>query len=96
MNNQMEICDIFHFQTGETIFVGNLPKEIPLIRSKSMYIANLIVDGKIHKQNIQITGEMTGGKHPDGYRAIATMENLEINSEFIKNHNCQLVLVELR
>jgi hypothetical protein len=95
MNNQMKICDVFRFKSGEIIFVGSLSKEIPLIKNKDMYVANLIIDGEIYQQNIKINGEMTGGKHPDGHRALATIENLEISSEFIKNHNCQLVLIEL-
>jgi hypothetical protein len=37
---------------------------------------------------------MTGGRNPDGYRAIATMEKISLNSDFIKNHNCQLILIE--
>ena len=54
MNNRMEIFDIFNFKTGETILVGKLSEEIPLIKSDSKYVADLIVDGTVYKQNIQI------------------------------------------
>jgi hypothetical protein len=95
MNTQMKMFDIFHFQTGETIFAGKLSEEIPIITSKSKYLGNLIVDGSIYQQNIKIIGEMIGGRHPDGYRSFITMETVEINSDFVKNHDCQLVLIEV-
>jgi hypothetical protein len=94
MNNQMDICDIFYFKTGETIFAGKLSEEIPVITSKDKYTASLIVDGITYQQNINISGEMIGGGHPKGHRAISTMDKLDINSEFVKNHNCKLVLIE--
>ena len=91
----MEIFDIFHFQNGWVIFAGKLPEKIPRITGKIKYVVNLIVDGKTYQENIQITGEMLGGRHPDGYRGITTTEEVKINSEFVKNHHCQLILTEV-
>jgi hypothetical protein len=91
----MEIFEIFHFQNGWVIFGGKLSKEIPLITNKRKYIANLIVDGTIYQQNIPITGEMMGGRHPDGHRAITTTEEVKISREFVKDHHCQLILTEI-
>jgi hypothetical protein len=91
----MEIFDIFHLQNGWVVFAGKLPEEIDLTTSRRKYTANLIVDGTIYQQNIQITGEMMGGMHPDGHRGITTKEEVKINSEFVKNHHCQLILAEV-
>ena len=91
----MEIFDIFHFQNGWVVFAGKLSKEIPVITNKRKYVANLIVDGTIYQKNIQITGEMMSGRHPDGHRGITTTEEVKINSEFVKNHHCQLILTEV-
>jgi hypothetical protein len=95
MNTQMKILNIFHFQTGETIFAGKLSEEIPIIRIKTKYVADLIVDDQIYQQNIKINGEMVADRNPHGYRAMITMEKIEINSDFVKNHDCQLVLIEV-
>jgi hypothetical protein len=90
----MQVVNVFYLSLGGTTFVGKLPQEIPVIRSKTKYVADLIVDDRIYLQNIKINGEMIGGKNPDGYRAIVATEVLNLDSDFFKNHDCQLVLIE--
>ena len=88
----MQIVDIFHLSIGGTTFCGKIPQEIPLIH-KGQYMANLIVDGSIYQENIHITGEWVGGRHSDGFRAILTIEVIDLTSDFVKDHNCQLILL---
>jgi hypothetical protein len=88
----MQIVDIFHFSVGGTTFAGKISQEIPLIGT-SQYMANLIVDGSIYQENIHIAGEWIG-RHPDGSRAISTIEVINLTSDFVKNHDCQLLLFE--
>lgn len=90
----MQLVDIFHLSTGDIVFAGRFSEEIPVIRNRNKYMANLVVNGSLYQENIQITGEMSGGRHPDGYRAIATIEEVDLSSEFIKTHDCQLILLE--
>jgi hypothetical protein len=94
MSISMKIIAIFNLQIANTVFVGKLSEEIPVIRDKNKYVANFMVDNTIYQQNLQITGEMIGGRSPNEYRSIVTKEKLEINAEFINNHDCQLVLIE--
>jgi hypothetical protein len=68
MSISMKVIGIFHLQIANTVFVGKLSKEIPVIRNKNKYVANLMVDDTIYQQNLQITGEMIGGRSPDEYR----------------------------
>ncbi len=92
MDVYMQIVDIFHLLIGGTTFAGKIPQEIPLI-GKSQYVANLIVDGSIYQENIHIAGEWIG-RHPDGFRAISTIEVIDLTSDFVKDHDCQLILIE--
>ena len=91
----MQIVDIFHLSIGGTTFAGNISQEIPLI-GKNQYVANLIVDGSIYRESIHITGEWLRGIRPDGRRAILTTEVIDLTSNFVKNHDCQLVLLECK
>ena len=89
----MQIVDIFHLSMGGTTLVGNISREIPLI-DKNQYMANLVIDGSIYQDNIHIAGEWLGRSYPDRHRAILTTEVIDLTSDFIKSHDCQLVLIE--
>ena len=93
MDIHIKIADIFHLSIGGTTFAGNISQEIPLI-GKNQYMANLVIDGSIYQENIHIAGEWLGGSHPDRHRAILTTEVIDLTSDFIKSHDCQLVLIE--
>jgi hypothetical protein len=90
----MQVINVFYLSLGGTTFVCKLSQEIPVIRSTTKYVADLIVDDRIYLKNIKINGEMIGGKNPDGHRAIVATEVLNLDSDFFKNHDCQLVLIE--
>ena len=92
--SKMQLDDIFHLQNGDTIFAGKFRTEIATISKKGQYIVKLIIDGITSQENIEITGEMTGGRHPYGHRGIVTMDKVDLNSEFVKSHNCKIILVE--
>jgi hypothetical protein len=92
MDIYMQIVDIFHLSISGTTFAGKISEEIPLI-CKNQYMANLIVDGSIYQENIHIAGEWIS-RHPDGSRAISTIEVIDLTSDFIKDHDCQLILIE--
>ena len=93
VNIQFQIVDIFHLSTGYTIFVGAFAEEIPTITSNYKYMATLIVDSSIYQKNIYITGEMIGGRHPERYRGITTLQKVDLSNEFITSHDCKLILV---
>jgi hypothetical protein len=89
-NNEMEIVEIFHFQGGQTVFAGKLKDDLPTTMS-GKYIATLMVDSNIYRKDIKILGQMMGGRHPEGYKAIMT-DKVDLTSEFIKNHRCKLII----
>lgn len=92
MDVYMQIVDIFHLLIGGTTFAGKITQEIPPI-GKNQYMATLIVDGSIYQENIHISGEWLS-RHPDGFRAILTIEIINLTSDFVKDHDCQLILIE--
>ena len=92
MTYSMKIFDIFHLAMGGTTLAGKLSEQISIITTKNKYIADLIVDGSIYQQNIHIIGEWMGCRTPDGYRAISTPEIINLDYDFIKSHDCQLLL----
>jgi hypothetical protein len=94
MDVYMQIVDIFYLLIGGTTFAGKIPQEIPLI-GKNHYMATLIVDSSIYQENIHIAGEWIS-RHPDGSRAISTIEVIDLTSDFVKDHDCQLILTECK
>jgi hypothetical protein len=94
MDIHMQIVDIFHLSISGTTFAGKITQGTPLI-GKNQYMANLIVDGSIYQENIHIAGEWIS-RHPDGYRAISTIEVIDLTSDFVKDHDCQLILTECK
>ena len=95
MNIELQIFEIFHFSRGEVIFVGKLNQEIPVVTPNCKYTATLIVNNLIYLQNIDIAGERIGGRNPERYRSISTMTEIDLNSDFIHNNDCKLILVAL-
>ncbi|MEL4895120.1 hypothetical protein [Crocosphaera sp. Alani8] len=83
----MKIVDVFHFQSGYTVLVGPIEGHEELIRGCNV---GLFVDGKSF-QFLEINGELlSDAKHPEGYRAITTKQHLDLTSNFVKQHFCQL------
>lgn len=86
MNFEMQIIEVFHFQSGETVFAGSVTGRNELIKQCK---AELIIDGTVDK-TIEIRGEFLGVRHPEGHRALSTFEPIELTSEFVKKHDCTL------
>jgi hypothetical protein len=87
MNFEMKIFDVFHLQSGQTVFAGSVTGTKSLIKN---FEATLLVDGKI-SQIVEIDGEfMMNIRHPDGHRAISTKNPVDLTSEFVKKHECIL------
>jgi hypothetical protein len=93
MNTEMQLLDIFHLANGLTAFGGKLKDEVRIVTPNNPYIATLIVDGNIYQENIQITGEGMRG-HPDAGRTISTKDRVDLDREFVKHHDCRLILTK--
>ncbi|MEM8723594.1 MAG: hypothetical protein AAGE84_30665 [Cyanobacteria bacterium P01_G01_bin.39] len=88
MSIEIKVCDIFHLQTGETIFAGLITGEEKLFKNRKM---QLLVDNQKY-QLIQIEGEMLMDKNKFlDHRAVSTTDSIDLTSDFIKNHECKLV-----
>jgi hypothetical protein len=89
MSFEMNIMDIFHLSSGLTVFSGPIIGTTELIRGK--HGAKLLIDGLFY-QNIEVNGESVfDRKHPEGHRAISTLDKVPLTSEFVKEHSCVLV-----
>ncbi|MGL5872927.1 MAG: hypothetical protein ACRC2R_11275 [Xenococcaceae cyanobacterium] len=87
MNFEMKIFDVFHLQSGQTVFAGYVTGTKNLIENSK---AKLSIDGKI-SQIVEIEGEfIMNVRHPYGHRAISTIELVDLTSEFVKKHECIL------
>jgi hypothetical protein len=88
MTFEMKIFDIFHLQSGQTVFAGSIIDNQELIKNKK---AKLLIDNQ-KKQIIEIEGEfLMDVRHPLNYRAISTTDLIELTSEFVKKHDCKLI-----
>jgi hypothetical protein len=84
----MKILDIFHFQSGQTVFAGSVTGTENLIKNSKV---GIIVDGRVH-QIIELEGEfLMDVRHPSGHRAISTIDKVDLTSEFVRKHECRLV-----
>jgi hypothetical protein len=91
MSFEMKIFDIFHFQTGQTIFAGSIMGKKELLKNSKV---QLLIDNQKH-QTIEIEGELLiDRKHPLNHRAISTKDFIDLTSEFVKKHECKLVEIE--
>ena len=83
----MTVADVFHLQSGYTVFAGPIRGSDQIVRSCK---AELFIDGKL-SQIVEISGEfLMNVKHPEAYRAISTEQHLDLTSTFVKQHLCQL------
>lgn len=83
----MKVYDIFHLESGYTVFAGSVDTTQSPVKEIH---AELIVDGhRIRRFDIQ--GEfLMDRKHPKGYRAISTLESIDIDSDFVKTHDVSI------
>jgi hypothetical protein len=89
-NFEMKILDIFHFQSGQTVFAGSVTGTKNLIKNSKV---ELRIDGQVH-QTIELEGEfLMDVRHPSGHRAISTIDRVDLTSECIKKHECRLIEV---
>jgi len=87
----MKIVEIFHLQTGATVFTGSLIGEKKMFKDSRMQLS---IDNK-EDRIVNIAGEMlTNRPHPLGYRGISTYDSIELTSDFVKSHECKLIEIE--
>jgi hypothetical protein len=95
MNTEMQLFDIHPIRTGGTAFIGTPKHKLPgLITSNRPYMATLIVDGDIYQENIKIIGSTIPEMAPDGQRTIGTRDKVDLDAEFVKKHDCRLILID--
>lgn len=88
VNFEMKIADVFHLNSGQTIFAGSVTGIEKLINNTK---AQLIIDNR-EQQIIEIQGEMLmDRRHPLNHRAISTTDIIDITSDLVKKHECRLV-----
>lgn len=91
MSFEMKIFDIFHFQSGQTIFASSIAEKKELLKNSKV---QLLIDNKKH-QTIKIEGELLMDvKHPLNHKAISTTDFIDLTSNFVKKHECKLVEIE--
>ena len=91
MSVEIKIFDIFHLQTGATVFAGSMIGQKKTFKNNKM---QLLIDNKEH-QTVNITGEMLmDERHSADLRAVSTYDSIELSSDFVKNHECKLVEIE--
>lgn len=90
MTFEMKIFDIFHLQSGQTVFAGSIIGNQKLIKNKKV---QLLVDNQ-KEQIVKIEGELLmDARHPLNHRAISTTDLIDLTSDFVKKHECKLVEV---
>jgi hypothetical protein len=95
MNTEMQLFDIYRIPTGGKAFIGTPKHELPVIISSSRpYKATLIVDGDVYQENIKIIGSTIPEMAPDGQRTIGTKDKVDLDAEFVKKHDCRLILID--
>jgi hypothetical protein len=86
MSLLMTIREVFHFDDGRTIFVGNV--------EGSGYVASvecdLVVDGE-PVQRVTLTEELPEKRGEVADRALSTSDRLIVADEVIRTRNCQFV-----
>ncbi|MEM6610909.1 MAG: hypothetical protein AAF652_01385 [Cyanobacteria bacterium P01_C01_bin.72] len=88
MSIEIKISDIFHLQTGATVFAGLIIGEKEIFKDNKM---QLWIDNKEY-QTVNITGEMLmDRKHPLNHRAVSTYDAIELTSDFVRSHECKLI-----
>jgi hypothetical protein len=91
----MQLFDIYPLPSGGTVFVGKPKHELPgIIITRRYYMATLIVDGIIYQENIKILGSSIPETAPPGQRTIGTKDKVDLDAEFVKNHDCRLILID--
>lgn len=91
MSVEIKIFDIFHLQTGATVFAGSITGQKKLFKDNKM---QLLIDNKEH-QTVNIAGEMLMDKRRSlDLRAVSTYDSIELTSDFVKNYECRLVEIE--
>ena len=91
MSLEMKIVDLFHLQTGATVFAGLLVGEKKVFKDYKM---RLSIDNK-EDRTVNIAGEiLTDRKHPLGHRGILTYDSIELTSDFVKKHECKLIEIK--
>ena len=88
MSIEIKVFDIFHLQTGETVFAGLITGSEKLFKNCKM---QLLIDNQKY-QTVKIEGEMLMDKKKSfNHRAVSTTDSIDLTSDFIKNHECRLV-----
>lgn len=91
MTIEIKVYDIFHLQTGETIFAGLVTGTEKLFKNRKM---QLLIDNQKY-QTVKIEGEMLMDRKKSlNHRAVSTTDSIDLTSDFIKNHECRLVEVD--
>jgi hypothetical protein len=86
----MIVLDIFHLQSGYTVFVGPIEGCSMPIKQCS---AELLLDGKVI-QTLTVSGEfLMNVKHPQGHRAISTTDCVDLTSSSVREHQYSLRLI---
>jgi hypothetical protein len=95
MNTEMQLFNIYPLTTGGTVFVGKPKHELPgIIITRHYYMATLIVDGSIYQEDIKIMGSSVPETAPQGQRTLGTRDKVDLDIEFVKSHDCRLILID--
>jgi hypothetical protein len=87
MSFEMKIFDVFHLQSGQIVFAGSIVGKHRLLKDCK---ADLFINNQVY-QTIKIDGEfIMDVQHPLGHRAISTKDQVDITSDFVKEHDCKL------
>ncbi len=95
MNTEMQLFDIHPLPSGGTVFVGTPKHELPgIIIPSRYYMATLVVDGSIYQEDIKIMGSSIPETAPHGQRTLGTKDKVNLDIEFVKRHDCRLILID--
>lgn len=84
----IRIVDIFHFEDGVTLFVGEIDTTVPITFPIQV---SLLVDGQIY-QHILLQGQwMPGDRLPENYVVVYTDASVALDRQMLQDRECLLV-----
>jgi hypothetical protein len=87
---EIRLLDLFAFGDGRTVLAGEVIAGPDYIGPMTCEL--WVADTKCGI--LKIEGEMLGGKHPKGYRAVSTWDAVAVDRDQILEHPCMLRAVD--
>lgn len=86
-NIKLNITELFHFESGQTVFVGKVENGPVYIPACELY---LIIDGNV-RQKVRLEGEMIPDtKNEEGLRIVSSNDKINLTRAEVLEYRCYL------